>query len=172
MLKLVLVRHAKSDWHGRGLADFDRPLAPRGREAAPWIGRQLAAADLLPDRVLCSTARRTRETLELALPAASARAGAVVTWHDEIYEQRDEDGYIGFIAMRGGAAPTLMLVGHNPATAMTAVGLLADRSDATRALLLDYPTGGVAGFGFDIGRWSDLTPGTGRLLGFWGPPRE
>jgi len=172
MLNLVLVRHAKSAWHTPGLADFDRPLAPRGREAAVWIGRQLAAAGLVPDRVLCSTARRTRETLELALPALPAAVREAVSWHDEIYEQRDDDGYLTFLASRGGTASALMLVGHNPATAVTAVGLLADRSEATRTPLLDYPTGGIAAFAFAIERWSDLAPGTGRLLGFWRPPRE
>ncbi|MBK8083087.1 MAG: histidine phosphatase family protein [Devosia sp.] len=171
-MRLVLVRHAKSAWNSPGLPDFDRPLAPRGQRAAAWIGRQLAATGLVPDRVLCSSARRTRETLALALPALPAEVRDTVSWHDEIYEQRDDDGYVGFLAARGEAARTLMLVGHNPATAVTALGLLADRSEATRAPLVDYPTAGIAAFALDLDRWSDLAPGVGSLIGFWRPPKD
>ncbi len=70
------------------------------------------------------------------------------------------------------AARTLMLVGHNPATAVTALGLLADRSEATRAPLVDYPTAGIAAFALDLDRWSDLAPGAGSLIGFWRPPKD
>ena len=74
MLTLTLFRHAKSSWATPGLPDFDRPLAPRGEEAAPLMAAFLAESGLAPDLVLCSSARRTRETLDLALPAFKTRA--------------------------------------------------------------------------------------------------
>ena len=61
MRRLMLLRHAKSNWPA-GVADRDRPLAARGREAAPLIGGYLAEELLLPDLVLISPARRTVET--------------------------------------------------------------------------------------------------------------
>src|SRR5262245_41156815 len=67
MKTLLLLRHAKSSRDNPRLADFDRPLAKRGHEAAPEIGRFLHRAKLIPDLVLCSTARRTQETADLAL---------------------------------------------------------------------------------------------------------
>jgi phosphohistidine phosphatase len=59
---LILIRHAKSDWEHPALDDHDRPLNARGQRSAPRIGAWLAAQGLAPDAVLCSTARRTRET--------------------------------------------------------------------------------------------------------------
>src|ERR1700735_5163878 len=63
--RLILLRHAKSAWPD-DVPDHDRPLAPRGRRDAPVAGRWLRQSDHVPDRVLCSTARRARETWQLA----------------------------------------------------------------------------------------------------------
>ena len=72
MRRLLLLRHAKSSWSEPGASDHDRPLNRRGQEAAPRIGAYLARHRLIPDRVLCSTARRARETWELVATEASA----------------------------------------------------------------------------------------------------
>src|SRR3546814_12348573 len=72
MPELLLLRHAKSDWKDKTLGDFDRPLAARGRRAAALMGRLLAEEDLAPDLVLCSTARRAVETVELLLTALAS----------------------------------------------------------------------------------------------------
>ena len=64
MNTLHLLRHAKSSWDDAGLADRDRPLAPRGRRAAKLIADYLRHEGIVPALVLCSPARRTRETLE------------------------------------------------------------------------------------------------------------
>ena len=61
---LVLLRHAKSAWPD--VPDHERPLAPRGLRDAPAAGRWLRDAAYVPDQVLCSTARRARQTWELA----------------------------------------------------------------------------------------------------------
>ena len=66
MLRLFLFRHAKSSWTDPDVDDHDRPLNPRGRKAAPLIGRFMRARKLVPDLVLCSPARRARETWKLA----------------------------------------------------------------------------------------------------------
>ena len=73
MRELLLLRHAKSSWDDRSLADRDRPLAPRGERAAPAMARWMAGEGLLPDRVLCSPAVRTwrRTTSSAASSAAS-----------------------------------------------------------------------------------------------------
>jgi phosphohistidine phosphatase SixA len=70
--RLVLLRHAKSDWPD--VADQDRPLAKRGRRDAPAVGRWLGQSGYAPDAVICSTALRARETWELA--SAGLRATA------------------------------------------------------------------------------------------------
>ena len=82
MRRLMLLRHAKSDWP-TGLLDIDRPLAARGRDAAPRMGAHLRDEQLLPDLVLVSPARRARETWELVQPCP----GEVETRFDpRIYE--------------------------------------------------------------------------------------
>ena len=72
MTTLLLLRHAKSSWDTMSLPDYDRPLAKRGRKAAPLIGAEIAQLGLRPDLILCSGAVRTRETLDLVLPAFSS----------------------------------------------------------------------------------------------------
>ena len=68
--RLILLRHAKSDWPD--VPDHDRPLAKRGRKDAPVIGRWLDSHGYVPDTVICSTARRTRQTWELVAPELDA----------------------------------------------------------------------------------------------------
>src|SRR5215210_6948945 len=69
MKTLHLVRHAKSSWDDAALADHDRPLAPRGRRAAKLLAGYLHREGIAPELVLCSSARRARETLEGLAPA-------------------------------------------------------------------------------------------------------
>ena len=69
MRRLMLLRHAKSDWTAPGARDHDRPLSPRGREAAPKMGAYMARHALVPDLIVASTATRVSETLDLVLPA-------------------------------------------------------------------------------------------------------
>lgn len=166
MLRLILVRHAKSAWDDPGLADVDRPLAPRGVAAARWIGETLGAHGWLADRIVCSTARRTRETLELAmarLPADSPPSDLV--WSDAVYDRRDHD-YLGLLAERGGDARVLMLVGHNSATERTALSLSGSGEP-----IGGFPTGGIAVIDCDIPGWMNLVPRCGRLVHFVRPPK-
>jgi phosphohistidine phosphatase len=60
--RLLIMRHAKSDWGTPGEPDFDRPLAKRGQRDAPRMGEWLRAQGLVPDLVLASPARRAQET--------------------------------------------------------------------------------------------------------------
>lgn len=167
MLRLILVRHAKSAWDDPGLSDFERPLALRGIAAASWIGETLTKHGWLPDRIVCSTSRRTRETLELALarlPANGPRPDIV--WSDAVYDRRDHD-YLGLIAEQGGTTQMLMLVGHNSATEETALTL-----NAGGEAIGSFPTGGVAVIDCEITDWRELLPRCGRLVHFLRPPKQ
>ncbi|MCA8931401.1 MAG: histidine phosphatase family protein, partial [Rhodospirillaceae bacterium] len=63
MKTLYLVRHAKSGWDDPSLQDHDRPLDMRGERAALVVGRYAAQRRFVPNLVLCSSARRSRDTL-------------------------------------------------------------------------------------------------------------
>jgi phosphohistidine phosphatase len=84
MLRLMLLRHAKSSWTDPGADDMDRPLTPRGRRAAQAMGRVMAAKRLLPDLVLCSPARRARDTWKLAAEELKTAPKLIV--EDSIYD--------------------------------------------------------------------------------------
>ncbi len=158
MLRLILVRHAKSAWDEPSLSDFDRPLSPRGRKSAKWIGETISKEGWLPDAILCSTAVRTRETLELA-----GLAGPKAIYDDASYALRDAD-YVELIRTDG-QGRVLMLVGHNMAISDTAARLLD--TDA----IGNFATGAIAVIDFEVDDWRDVAEGTGRLVGFHKPPK-
>ena len=120
--QLLLLRHAKAVLGGPGMTDIDRPLAERGQKAAARMGRWLAEHDLAPDLVICSPARRTRETWEIAaqeLPRTESR------FLDELYDFGDGSALLKALRKHGGKARRLLLVTHNPATQALALSLPA-----------------------------------------------
>src|SRR5690606_15380292 len=99
MPRLLLLRHAKSSWGEPSLPDPERTRPPRGREAAARIAAEIARPDRLPDRVLCSPARRCRETLAALLPSLSDDGRVAIL--DELYQTVTGD-YQAAIAAHGG----------------------------------------------------------------------
>lgn len=168
MLELLLFRHAKSRWDEPGVEDHDRDLAPRGEEAAPRMGRLLTEKNLVPDRVLCSTARRAVRTWELA---AAELPGAPEPILDRALFMAPPERMLEVVRRQGGAARRLLLVGHNPgihAFAMLVVG--EGQRDARELLAQKFPTAGLAYVAIDAATsWSDLAVRSGRLLSFWRP---
>ena len=112
MLRLLLLRHAKSSWNHPGLRDHDRPLARRGLRDAPRMGRYLREHGLTPAAALVSTAVRARTTAELALEAAGAAPGALRLIPDLYGSSPDE--IVEIVAEEGGSASPLLVVAHNP----------------------------------------------------------
>ena len=111
MLTLALLRHAKSSWSNPTLQDRDRPLATRGVADAPLMGKAMAERGIDPELVLCSSARRTRDTLDLVLP--ELRVEPKVVYEDALYHASTKE----MLDMLRGVQPganRVMLVGHNP----------------------------------------------------------
>ena len=145
MKRLILMRHAKSDWSG-GMNDHDRPLNPRGRKAAAKLGDWLRANDLLPDQVLCSSSARTRETLmRLDLPEDTStiftRDLYLATHHDILQ------------ALRGASGSTVLMLGHNPGSGIFAAEIVAQAPDHPQ--FSRYPTCATLVAEFDIDNWQD-----------------
>lgn len=140
MNRLLILRHAKSDW-GTGGRDFDRPLNARGRAAATAMGP--AVRELAPDRVLCSPARRTRETLERLELACRVR------FDERIYDASVE-GLLEVIGESGDDLPTLMLIGHMPGVArLAAVMSEGDEGPERARLNAHYPTAALTVIDFE-----------------------
>jgi phosphohistidine phosphatase len=164
---LLLLRHAKSDYPP-GVADHDRPLAPRGQREAVLAGDWLRAHAPAVDAVLCSTATRTRETL------ARTRIDAPVNYADRLYDATPgaviEE--INSVESRFGPdVDTLLLIGHEPAMSSVALGLAtADGSNATAAerISTKFPTSAIAVLR-TAEPWDQLTLSSAALVGFHVP---
>jgi phosphohistidine phosphatase len=158
--RLVLLRHAKSDWP-EDVADHDRPLAARGRRDAPLAGRWLARQGHVPDAVICSTARRARETWDLA-------SGSLGVAPPVRYERRVYEATVLALLMLVREIPdeesAVAIVGHNPGLAELAVGLAAPSARPPAS----FPTTAIAVLGLP-GAWSDARPGEASLLAFATP---
>jgi len=167
MPTLLLLRHAKSDWAGLGLADHERPLSRRGERAAAELAGHFRRAGLAPDLVLCSSARRTVDTLAALRSALPAAVAVRVT--DALYEV-GPGAILDEVRQVPDTVELLLVVGHNPGMAGLAMGLAGPDGDpqALRAMALKYPTGGLATLEFD-GAWPALAWGAARLTGFIRP---
>lgn len=167
MRRLMLLRHAKSDWSAAGIADHDRPLSRRGRETAPRIGTYMVRHGLVPDRVLCSTARRARDTWEEI--AAEFAQQPPTTYDDRLYNAAPE-AIIGLIAASKNSVRTLLLVGHNPGLQDLAGMLIASGDlDHRERLREKLPTAGLVVIDFALDDWARLHPQAGRLERFVAP---
>ena len=163
MKRLLLIRHAKSSWDDPALADHERPLAPRGQKAAERIAEHLTGSDTKVDLVLCSSARRTRETLELLAPVFE---GAEVLVEDGLYGASASD-LTDRLRTVPEAVGSLALIGHNPGIQDLTIELARDGPDVGRALK-KFPTAAVALLEFDA-PWSELADGSTRLVAFTVP---
>jgi phosphohistidine phosphatase len=157
--RLILLRHAKSDWP-EGVADLDRPLGERGVVDAGAAGATLA--DLVqdgiagPDPVLCSPARRTRQTWELvstALPGAPAARFEPVIYGASVGE------LIELVRSVPSTAGTVLVIGHESTMSETTAALAA-KGSATRDLARlreKFPTAAMAVLR-PAGEWAELAP--------------
>jgi phosphohistidine phosphatase len=170
MLTLSLFRHAKSSWDDAALADHDRPLGPRGRRDAPRMGAYMAAHRLVPDIVLCSTALRTRQTVELTVPELP-KPRPEVQIVDSLY-LASAAGLMKHVRAIEPQVSHAMIVGHNPGLHGLATRLAgAGDSEALAALAAKFPTGALAVLDFDVAGWAQVTIRSGRLRDFMVPKR-
>jgi phosphohistidine phosphatase len=167
MPQLILLRHAKSAWPD-GVADFDRPLAPRGQEAADRTGQFMAERGILPAKVLVSPARRTTETAQNIAAHVTLEGMA---FEPSIYEARYET-LLSLIHARGALETPLMLIGHNPAIAELA-NRLADpdisEPEALERLRMKVPTAALIVFETDGAHFSSFVEGGARLMRYVTP---
>ncbi|MFF1678005.1 SixA phosphatase family protein [Streptomyces sp. NPDC058256] len=158
--RLVVLRHAKSAWPV-GVADHERPLAPRGRRDAPAAGRALAEADCLPDLALCSTAVRARQTWELA--AAQWGTPPPVRLDGRLYGA-DVPELLEAVREVPDQIGTLLLIGHNPGLEELVLELAGDSLDgALDDVRTKFPTSAVAILAWHGTNWQELAPGAALL---------
>lgn len=156
---LVLMRHAKADYPA-GVADHERPLAPRGEREAGLAGDWLRSNLPEIDAVLCSSATRTRQTLRFTA------VGAPVSYLDRLYGAAPGE-MIAEINDVADEVRTLLVVGHEPTMSAVSLGLAGPDSDPdlTARIAAKFPTSGIAVLQV-AGRWPELGLRTATLTGF------
>ena len=161
MKRLYLLRHAKSSWDEPGLADRDRPLAPRGRRASKVMSEYLRDEGISPELVLCSPSQRTRETLErIGIDDSRVRI------EDDLYGASAGD-LLAVLNRVADDVDSVMLIGHNPGIQDLAIQLAGPGPEIAR-VRQKFPTAALAALEHD-GTWTQLTPGSAELVAFVKP---
>jgi phosphohistidine phosphatase len=156
-------RHAKSSWADPDQDDRDRPLAPRGKRAARAMAKHMRAVDVAPALVLCSPAKRARQTLELIAPALGTpemltEKGLYAASAEELLER---------LRALPDSVPSVMIVGHNPGLQDLA-GLLVRDAGKRAKLVKRFPTAALATLAIEQ-TWRELDSGTADLVAYADP---
>jgi phosphohistidine phosphatase len=166
MLRLLLLRHAKTERAEPGQRDRDRKLMPRGESDAQLIGAYMARHELLPDRVVLSPAVRTVQTWSHVAAALSATPR--VSQDERIYNASAET--LADVIRESGDARTLLLIGHNPGVHDLALQLIGSGDiDAREELNEKLPTSGLIVIDFAFDEWASLHDKAGQLARFVSP---
>lgn len=111
MKRIYFLRHAKSSWDNASLADFDRPLNDRGRQAAPFMGELMASRGMRPSLIVSSPAKRAAQTAEMAREASGF--DVPISYDDRIYEASPST-LLKVISQLPADVDSVLVVGHNP----------------------------------------------------------
>ena len=156
MKTLLILRHAKSSWKDSSLADHDRPLNKRGKQDALRMGKFLWEQELVPDRIISSTAKRARKTAKAV--AKANRREDKVELTQELYHA-GPGSYLAVLQNVPDDDHRVMVVGHNPGMEALVTHWSIDR-----------PTAALAHVGLSIDQWKELDYETqGELLRLWRP---
>lgn len=163
MLKLSLLRHAKSSWSVTKLNDFDRPLKKRGyNDIFTMAERFLEYGYHLPDQVISSPALRAASTAQLFCDGIGFKRDRI-HFIGTIYESTPVELY-KLISQTPADVSHLMLVGHNPGLTYLAVELCQLHTT-------NVPTTGFVHIKLKIDKWAKLQAGCGKLLNYDYPKR-
>ena len=166
MLRLFILRHAKSSWATSGISDAQRSLNERGLNDLPKITEAMSHRNFKPEHIYCSPAKRTRMTFDGLFGDEATKPE--VTFSEFLYSGGAQDYLNAIIAHK--EAESLMIIGHNPSVHMLAHQLAKSGENAQLdELAIKYPTGTLSVIDFDIEEWRELTIGSGMLVDFIKP---
>ena len=159
MKTLLLMRHAKSSWKFKDLTDHQRPLNKRGRTDAPLMGHLILDRELVPQRILCSTAERARQTAQILVDTIKFQGE--VSYLDRLYMAESED-HLAVLSDLPDTVERVMVIGHNPGLET----LLQELSGRIESL----PTAVLAHIVLPIDHWSQLNgEASGEMVEIWRP---
>ena len=166
MLRLYILRHAKSSWALPGKSDFDRGLNTRGTKDIAKIARRMGQLSYLPDQIYASSSKRTRLTIEgitQNLRKSHSTADFPIEYLENLYSGSSQN-YLNALKSHKDNSQSLMLVGHNP-TCHSVTTLLAKDGErnALEALSYNFPTGALAVIDVNHKKWTDIDGESGYL---------
>jgi phosphohistidine phosphatase len=163
MMRLTLLRHAKSSWDERGLDDHSRPLNERGWKAARRMGRELRHRGLHFDFVLASTAARVRETIDGV--AEKYDFNAPIRFEPRVY-LADAGTLLELIRELSADVASPLIVGHNPGLERLAVEISHDEPQRLRHRVAEeFPTAALVTIELPARNWAEVQPGSGQIVG-------
>ena len=161
MLRLYVMRHAKSSWAAPGARDFDRELNERGILDLEKISARIKTSEYRPELILCSAAVRTRLTLQGIIDAMSP--SPKIEYTEKLYSSGLED-YMRLLQELDGPK-SVMVIGHNPMCGSLASSLAGSGDDQyIETITYKYPTSTISVLDFNLDAWSDLEPQSGDLI--------
>jgi phosphohistidine phosphatase len=155
--RLLIVRHAKSDWDSGIKKDFDRPLNNRGEKNAPEMAARLIKKNLIPERIVSSPALRAITTAGYFADAFGLSKANIIQ-ESGIYEA-SASRLLGIINHLPETNNFIALFGHNPGLTELVINL-------SNADIYNIPTCGVVLLEFPLDNWSEISSGTGEKLLF------
>ncbi len=162
MKTLLLMRHAKSSWKHPEIKDHERGLNKRGKKDAPRMSKLLTDNELIPQRILTSTAERSRQTVDAVIEATGF--SGEVSYLDSLYMAEPEI-YLELLSLMPDDMERILVIGHNPGLE----GLLQILSGRVESL----PTAAIAYLSLPIHSWKEIRAheAPGELVALW-TPRE
>ncbi len=145
---LVMIRHAKSSWGNPLQADFERPLNDRGNNDAPVMGSRLKSLGIIPDLIVCSTAKRTTQTAK-HIAAATGYDFNKVKWEEKLYHCIPSV-FDELICEVGAEIKTVFIIAHNPGITEFVNQLSHDFSTG------NMPTCGIVACRFEADGWDSF----------------
>ncbi len=163
MKTLYIARHAKSSWDFPELTDIDRPLNGRGNKNAPEMGQRLFKRNIKPDLLLSSPANRAFTTAQKIAQEIGYPLEEIST-SQEIYHVGSGE-LMDIVRGQNDSINSLMIFGHNPGFTWFANSLTGEYID-------NIPTCGIVAIEFDVGSWSNIEAGEGKLIFFDYPKKK
>ena len=161
MKKIILIRHAKSDWDNPSLPDYDRQLADRGLRDAPQMAISLKNRGVHLDLICSSTAQRAKQTACITA-AVLGYQESEIKWEKSLYHA-SASYLLQFIQSQSDQVQTLVLVGHNPG--------LTELSNILGVKLDNLPTSGQFAFSLSTDHWKELSRDT-CTFAWWDSPKK
>lgn len=159
MKTLLIMRHGKSSWKHKDLADHERPLAKRGVRDSGMMGEFIREKELTPQLILSSTAVRTIQTAQIFSEVDGFHGNTIAL--DSLYLAEAEI-YVQELKKLSDEYERVMVIGHNPGLE-TLLQMITGRIEA-------LPTGVIAYVSLPISKWAELEgDAEGELIQLWRP---